>query len=70
MSGRERGSNIVVDLLLEFLEAFVHQVLCLRHLYSPELFERKRIYGVAVRRSRHPDLNDYIHEVVSSLKVS
>jgi mitotic spindle assembly checkpoint protein MAD2B len=59
----------VVEVLLEFLEAVLHQLLFVRQVYSPELFERQRLYGVVVRKSRHPDLNQYVHEVVSSLKV-
>lgn len=59
----------VAALLCECLEAIVHQLLFVRQLYSPELFERQRLYGVAVRKSRHPELNQYISEVVSSLQV-
>lgn len=59
----------LVDVLLEFLEALVHQVLFVRELYAPELFERQRLYGIAVRRSRHPDLNAYIAGAVGGLRV-
>lgn len=59
----------LVLIVLEFLEAVLHQLLFVRQLYSAELFERQKLYGVAVRKSRHPDLNRYLHEVVSSLKV-
>ena len=45
------------------------QVLHLRQLYRPELFERQRLYGITVHKSRHPGLNEYIHSVVTSLKV-
>lgn len=58
-----------VDVLLEFLEAAVHQVLFVRRLYSEELFGRQRLYGIAVRKSRHPDLNEYIQGAVTSLRV-
>jgi mitotic spindle assembly checkpoint protein MAD2B len=58
-----------VDVLLEFIEAVIHQVLFVRELYSADLFERRRLYGIAVRRARHPELCDYISEVVASLKV-
>lgn len=60
----------LVDTLLEFLEAFIHQVLFVRELYSPELFERQRLYGIAVRRARHPELSAYIADAVSGLRVS
>lgn len=58
----------VADVLLEFIEAVIHQILFVRELYSPELFERQRLYGVAVRKARHPELSDYIHDVITSLK--
>jgi len=59
----------LVEVLLEFLEALVHQVLFVRELYSPQLFERQRLYGIAVRRARHPDLAAYIASAVAGLKV-
>lgn len=59
----------LVDVLLEFLEALVHQVLFVRELYAAELFQRQRLYGIAVRRSRHPELNAYISGVVGGLRV-
>ena len=90
--------NELIAVLVEFLEATVHQasshhtinrrllclkcipeghphhavlrqVLHLRQLYRPELFERQRLYGITVHKSRHPGLNEYIHSVVTSLKV-
>ena len=53
----------------EFLEAVIHEVLYLRHLYTREIFERYRLYGIAVHKSRHPDLNHYIADSILSLKV-
>ncbi|KAL4436143.1 hypothetical protein ABPG77_005591 [Micractinium sp. CCAP 211/92] len=58
----------LVDALLEFLEAFIHQVLFVREIYSPELFERQRLYGIAVRRARHPELAAYIASAVAGLR--
>ena len=59
----------LIEILLEFLEAFVHQVLFLREVYSPLAFERQRLYGIAIKRSRHPELNEYIKDAVAGLKV-
>ena len=72
IGGRTAGTtatDTLVDVLLEFLEALVHQILFERGLYAPELFQRQRLYGIAVRRSRHPDLNAYIAEAVAGLRV-
>ena len=55
-------------LLLEFAEAWVHQVLALRRLYAPEAFERRRLYDLAVKWARHPGLCAYVAEAVESLK--
>ncbi|KAL3136917.1 hypothetical protein ABBQ32_006524 [Trebouxia sp. C0010 RCD-2024] len=57
-----------VDVFCEFVEAVIHQVLHLRRIYRPELFERHRLYGITTRKSRHPDLNEYIHGITTSIK--
>ena len=61
--------SAIIGTVLEFVDCLVHQLLHLRKLYSADLFERQRLYGIAVHRSRHPDLNDYINTVVESLQV-
>ena len=67
--GHMKTSTGVIAALLEFVECLIHQLLHLRKLYSTDLFEKQRLYGIAVHRSRHPDLNDYISTVVESLQV-
>lgn len=57
-----------VSVFVEFVEAVIHQILHLRSIYKPELFERRRLYGITTRKSRHPDLNEYINSIASSLK--
>ena len=37
-------------------------------MYPAEVFERRRLYNVAVSRSRHPGLNAYIKETIFSLR--
>jgi len=59
----------LIDILIEFLEAFVHEVLFVRELYSETAFERQRLYGIAVRRARHPELASYIQDTILSLRV-
>ena len=58
-----------VNVFCEFVEAVVHQILHLRRVYTPDLFGRHRLYGITTRKSRHPELNEYIHNVAISLKV-
>jgi hypothetical protein len=59
----------VEAILCEFIEAIIHEVLHLRAIYPAELFARQRLYNIAVRKARHPKLNEYIHGVVQSIKV-
>eukprot|EP00752_Nemacystus_decipiens_P003786 g3486.t1 len=62
---RQQGwEEAMVDVFVEFLEAAVHSLLHARRLYPPDIFERRRKYGVPVWMSRHPELNSYIHEVL------
>ena len=58
-----------INVFCEFVEAVIHQILHLRSVYKPDLFERHRLYGITTRKSRHPELNEYIHSVATSLKV-
>lgn len=57
-----------VNVFCEFVEAVIHQILHLRRIYRPELFERHRLYGITTLKSRHPDLNEYIHSIATSIK--
>ena len=61
--------NALVLALCEYLEAFTHQVLFQRALYAADLFSRNRLYGIAVKKARHPELSLYIAQVISGLKV-
>ena len=38
-------------------------------IFGAETFERRRYYNVPVYRARHPELIDYIHSVIASLRV-
>ena len=58
----------LVDALCEFLEAAVHVSLRARGPYAPELFERRRLYGVSVARARHPELCAYIASAVGAAR--
>eukprot|EP00958_Prasinococcus_capsulatus_P022902 scaffold3296_cov405-Prasinococcus_capsulatus_cf.AAC.21 len=54
--------------LLECVEACIHYTLCARELYPPQAFELCRLYGLAVRRCRHPQVVSYVHDLLQSLK--
>jgi len=58
----------LADLICEFLEVAIHQILFVRSIYPKELFERKRKYtNAVVWMSRHPELNDYIADFLQGL---
>ena len=40
-------------------------MLYLRQVYPPDVFERRRKYGVPVWRSRHEGLNQYIASFIT-----
>ncbi|CAM9259090.1 unnamed protein product, partial [Pylaiella littoralis] len=66
---RQQGwGEAVVDILVEFFEAAVHSLLHARRVYPQDIFERRRKYGVPVWMSRHPELNNYIYEVLLRAK--
>lgn len=59
----------LVSAVLEFLEAAIHTVLKSRNVYSPSLFENRRLYGISVSQCRHPGVCSYIGTVLANLKV-
>ena len=50
------------EVLLDFLNVAVHQILFHRDVYPEDVFSHAKKYGVPVRMSRHPDLNQYIFD--------
>lgn len=50
----------IVDVLCEFFEVAIHNILYVRKLYPESIFVRKRKYGVVVYQSIHPEVNEYI----------
>lgn len=47
------------------VEVVIHTILCIRQVYPPTSFTRRRAHGVPVYQSRHPQVRAYIAEVVS-----
>lgn len=54
------------DLVIEFLEACVHQILYAKGVYISSVFEKRLKYGMQVFQSRHPDINGYIRKVLGN----
>ncbi|BEI79739.1 hypothetical protein CcaverHIS002_0102680 [Cutaneotrichosporon cavernicola] len=57
-----------VQLLTSFLEVVIHTIICIRQVYPPNTFTRRRAHGVAVYQSRHPEVRSYIGRVVNALR--
>ncbi|XP_072385198.1 mitotic spindle assembly checkpoint protein MAD2B [Diabrotica undecimpunctata] len=55
------------DILCEFLEVVIHNIVYIRKLYPETIFSRKRKYGVVVYQCIQPDVNNYITEVLKSV---
>ena len=53
---------------MEFLEVSINNILYHRKLYPDEIFEKKKLYGTAVNISKHPELNEYIKNVLTCVK--
>ncbi|KAJ7347164.1 MAD2 mitotic arrest deficient-like 2, partial [Desmophyllum pertusum] len=54
--------------LCEFLEVAFHLILYVREVYPPVVFERRKKYNVPVQMCCHPDLNQYIVDVLQTTK--
>lgn len=46
------------------MEVVLHTLLCIRLVYPPTTFVRRRAHGVPVYQSRHPSVRSYVSEVV------
>ncbi|KAL3671814.1 MAD2 mitotic arrest deficient-like 2 [Phytophthora oleae] len=65
--GRSKKEQLT-DLVLEFLEAAVHEFLFAWQVYPKESFEQRRLYDVPIHMSRHPLLCEYIHSMLTGCR--
>ncbi|XP_043599942.1 mitotic spindle assembly checkpoint protein MAD2B [Bombus pyrosoma] len=59
---------VTTDILLEFLEVAFNHILFFRNLYPKEIFVKKKIYSICVYVSEHPELNEYIRNVLNAIR--
>ena len=64
---RSEGLDIS-DVLLEFLDCSIHQLLYVRRIYPTNLFELRSKYGISFYKCRHPDVTDYITLFLSEMR--
>ncbi|XP_056642316.1 mitotic spindle assembly checkpoint protein MAD2B-like [Diorhabda sublineata] len=55
------------DILCEFVEVVIHNILYAKKLYPEAIFSRRRKYGVAVYQCIQPDVNEYIKEILKAI---
>ena len=60
----ERTDANIYDILLEFWEASIHNILYAQKMYPDSLYEKRLRYGVYIYQCRHPDVNTYIRKVL------
>jgi len=53
---------------LEFLEVAFNHILFFRKIYPKEIFVKKKIYGIMVYVSEHPELNEYLSNVLNAIR--
>jgi len=74
MQGEERAEQsvdllaVAAGVLCEFLEVAFHLILYVREVYPAVVFERRKKYNVPVQMCCHPDLNQYILDVLQTIK--
>lgn len=56
------------DIIIEVLEIFINTVLYARNLYPQAIFRKRKVYGTTVPISIFPPLNDYIRNILLSVK--
>lgn len=56
------------EILLEFLEVAFNLILYFRKLYPKEIFVKKKIYGTVVHVSEQPDVNEYLRNVLVTIR--
>ncbi|XP_076627651.1 DNA polymerase zeta subunit 2 [Colletes latitarsis] len=56
------------DILLEFLEVAFNHILFFRNLYPKEIFVKRKIYDTTVYVSEHPELNEYLKNVLNAIR--
>ncbi|TDH65003.1 uncharacterized protein CCR75_009308 [Bremia lactucae] len=64
METDKSAKETLTELVLEFLEAAVHEFLFAWQVYPKEAFEKRVLYDVPTHMSRHPMLCEYIHSML------
>ncbi|XP_071946082.1 mitotic spindle assembly checkpoint protein MAD2B-like [Antedon mediterranea] len=66
--GKPNLNEATADVLCEFLEVALHQILYIRKLYPAGIFEKCCKYNIPVQMSQHPEVNKYIKDTILGIK--
>ncbi|GAB1602247.1 mitotic spindle assembly checkpoint protein MAD2B-like [Argonauta hians] len=61
--------QVAADIVTEFLEVAIHSILQHRDLYPPGVFESRKKYNVPVQMCLHPDVIQYITNILETIKL-
>ncbi|KAL9936058.1 hypothetical protein V8E36_004900 [Tilletia maclaganii] len=61
--------NEFVQHICAFLQVAFETLLCVRNVYPPEVFQRRKKYNTPVYQVRHPGLANYVGLIIKSIKV-
>lgn len=50
------------------MEVAFHHILFFRKIYPKKIFVKRKIYGIIVHMSEHPELNEYISNVLNAIR--
>lgn len=68
MMEEENESKTRSDVLIEFLEIAIHDILYYRNIYPENIFTLKKKYNIPIYVSKHPKVNEYITECLKTAK--
>ena len=64
----KKNDDMTKDILTEFIEVLVHQVLHLRDLYPASIFKKHRKFNMPVQMSVQPWVNEYIEKTLVGVR--
>ena len=64
----KKNDQFFLDIITEFVEVLIHQIIYLRDVYPASIFVSRRKFNLPLQMSQHPWVNEYISKVVDSLK--
>merc|ERR1719458_321961 len=64
----KKDNDLTLDILTEFIEVLIHQVLHMRDLYPASIFKKHRKFNMPLQMSIQPWVNDYIQKTLTGVR--